>query len=125
MSIELDHLMLTVSDRAESIAFYTSVLGLTYDGDDGPFSTLRVTPAFVLLLAEGETSGGEHLAFALSEHEFGVAFQKLIDRKIPYGDRFDSVGSMRGPALETGARGIGHAVYFFDPDRHLLEIRYY
>jgi len=32
---------------------------------------------------------------------------------------------MRGPGEEPGARGIGKALYFFDPSRHLIEIRCY
>jgi hypothetical protein len=32
---------------------------------------------------------------------------------------------MRGPGEETGARGPGQAIYFFDPSQHLIEIRHY
>ncbi len=123
--MELDHLILSVNDRAASIRFYERILGVAYDGDDGPFARLRVAPGFVILLSESATDGGEHLAFALSEDEFHAALARIREDGVPYGDAFDTVGSMRGPAEETGARGLGQALYFFDPDRHLLEIRYY
>ncbi len=53
---------------------------------------------------------------------------------IQLGDAFDAVGNMRGPGDETGesnclagggARGPGKNLYFFDPNRHLIEIRHY
>jgi catechol 2,3-dioxygenase-like lactoylglutathione lyase family enzyme len=125
MGIELDHLILEVSDIARSVAFYASVLGLQHVGEDPPFSVMRVTPNFVLLFAQRPTSGGEHLAFALPKAEFDAVFARIAGGGIPYGDRFNTVGSMSGPSNESGARGMGQSIYFFDPDRHLLEIRYY
>jgi hypothetical protein len=32
---------------------------------------------------------------------------------------------MKGPGDEAASRGMGKAVYFFDPDQHLIEIRHY
>jgi catechol 2,3-dioxygenase-like lactoylglutathione lyase family enzyme len=122
---ELDHLILTVNDRVESIAFYTRILGFVDEGRDGPFSVLRVSPSFTLQLAQRPTTGGEHYAFAMTPREFDDAFQRLRDAGIPYGDAFNNVGSSRGPGAETGARGPGKTIYFFDPSRHLLEIRCY
>ena len=123
--MELDHLILAVNDRTRSIEFYIEILGFRHEGDDGPFSTLRVSPGFVIQLAPWGTSGGEHLAFAMTRGEFDAAFARVKQAGIAYGDRFDSVGSMRGPGDESGSRGMGKAVYFFDPDKHLLEIRHY
>lgn len=125
MTIELDHLILGVNDLSRSIAFYTRILGLVHEGERAPFAVLRVTPSFVLLLAPFGTEGGQHLAFAMSQGEFEAAFARIRADAVPYGDRFDQVGNMRGPADEEAARGIGKTLYFFDPDRHLLEIRHY
>jgi catechol 2,3-dioxygenase-like lactoylglutathione lyase family enzyme len=125
MTVELDHLILKVNDRDESVAFYGRVLDIVHEGDDGPFSVLRVTPAFTVQLAPWGTKGGEHLAFALSRTAFDAAFQRLIETEIPYGDSFHAVGNMRGPGRESGARGEADAVYFFDPNQHLIEIRCY
>jgi catechol 2,3-dioxygenase-like lactoylglutathione lyase family enzyme len=125
MAIALDHLILPVNDRAGSVAFYASILGLADEGVSEPFATLRVTAAFVILIAEWGTKGGEHLAFAMSKPEFDAAFARIKSAGIPYGDRFDAVGNNRGPGPETGAQGTGQALYFFDPDRHLIEIRHY
>jgi hypothetical protein len=41
------------------------------------------------------------------------------------GNLVHSGGNMRGPGDEDGARGPGKAVYFFDPSKHMIEIRYY
>jgi catechol 2,3-dioxygenase-like lactoylglutathione lyase family enzyme len=125
MAIELDHLILPVSDVARTIDFYVGVIGLTRETDNAPFAVLRVTPRFVILLAPWGTTGGEHLAFAMSPAEFDAAFDRIKTAGIPYGDRFDDVGNMMGPADESGSRGMGRSLYVFDPDRHLIEIRHY
>jgi catechol 2,3-dioxygenase-like lactoylglutathione lyase family enzyme len=125
VSIELDHIILAVNDRARSVAFYTDILGLRHDGDREPFSMVRVTPGFVIQIAQWGTNGGEHLAFAMSKGEFDRAFDRVKTAGIAYGDSFSTVGNMQGPGDEAAARGMGKAVYFFDPDKHLIEIRYY
>ena len=125
MSPRLDHLILHVNSIPESVAFYTQVLEFEHLGERPPFAVLRVSPDLVIQLAPWRTGGGEHLAFALPRAAFDRIFQRTKDRGIPYGDRFDGVGNLRGPAEEEGARGVGQAVYFFDPNQHLIEIRYY
>jgi catechol 2,3-dioxygenase-like lactoylglutathione lyase family enzyme len=121
--VELDHLILGVNDREESIAFYTGVLGLTQEADDGPFAVIRVTSNFILLLAPFGTNGGEHLAFAMSRDEFDAVFEHIRASGIEYGDSFDAVGNMRGPGVEFGAHGMQDAIYILDPNKHLIEIR--
>jgi catechol 2,3-dioxygenase-like lactoylglutathione lyase family enzyme len=134
MATQLDHIILPVNDRAKAIEFYTGILGLKYEGEREPFSVIRVTPEFQIQLAPWGTKGGEHLAFAMSRAEFDAVFRRIAENGIEYGDRFDTVGSMRGPGDETaesirsaggGARGPGKVLYFFDPSRHLIEIRHY
>lgn len=127
MAIELDHIILAVNDRARSLKFYTEIIGPDHDreGDREPFSMLRVTPGFVIQMAQWGTPGGEHLAFAMSKQEFDDAFNRVRLAGIAYGDRFDSVSNMKGPGDEPAARGMGKSLYFFDPDEHLMEIRHY
>lgn len=125
MAVQLDHLILMVNDVPKSVEFYVDVMGFTHDGDRAPFTVIRVSPDFVLQLAPWGTQGGEHLAFAMSRGEFDATFERLRGAAIPYGDRFDTVGNMQGPGAEAAARGMGQAVYFFDPNQHLIEIRHY
>jgi catechol 2,3-dioxygenase-like lactoylglutathione lyase family enzyme len=134
MAIQLDHMILAVNDRKKTVEFYIGILGLKYEGDREPFSIVRVTPDFTLQIAQWRTKGGEHLAFAMSRREFEEVFRRIVGAKIDYGDAFDAVGNMRGPGDETaasinsaggGARGPGKNIYFFDPSRHLIEIRHY
>ena len=125
MSVQLDHLILPINDREASVAFYTDIIGLTYEGERDPFSVIRVTPQLTLQLAPFGTSGGEHLAFAMSRPDFEAAFDRIKAAGLRYGDRFDSVGNMRGPGDEEGAQGTGKMVYVFDPNEHLIEIRHY
>jgi len=122
---ELDHLILTVNDKTQSIQFYTHVLGFTYEGDREPFSVIRVNAQLTLQLAPWGTSGGTHLAFAMTRAEFDERFRRAREAGIPTGDSFNSVGNMRGPGAEAGARGPGKAAYVFDPSKHLIELRHY
>jgi catechol 2,3-dioxygenase-like lactoylglutathione lyase family enzyme len=125
MPTVLDHLILTVSDARASADFYARILGFPFEGKDGPFSVVRVNATLTLQLAQRATSGGEHLAFAMTRAEFDAAFSRIRESGAPYGDAFSTVGTQKGPGDETGARGAGKALYFFDPDKHLIEIRHY
>jgi catechol 2,3-dioxygenase-like lactoylglutathione lyase family enzyme len=125
MPIQLDHMILPVADLQATIDFFTNVLGCAYEGERDPFSVIRVTPDLTLQLAPWGTDGGWHLAFALPRADFDAAFERVKSARIPYGDSFHAVGNMQGPGVEAGSRGDGESVYFFDPNRHLIEIRYY
>ena len=125
MAVELDHTILVVNDRSQSIDFYTRILGFTYEGAREPFAVVRVNPHLTLQLAAWGTAGGTHLAFAMTRAAFDVVFDRVRAAGVPYGDTFDAVGNMRGPGDEDGARGAGKAVYFFDPSKHLIEVRHY
>ena len=125
MTALLDHLILPVNDLEASIAFYEGMLGFAYEGRREPFAVLRVTADLVLQLAPWGSQGGGHLAFALPRAEFEAAFERIRSSGLDYGDAFDAVGNMKGPGRADGARGDGLAVYFMDPNRHLLEIRCY
>ncbi|HEY5170267.1 MAG TPA: VOC family protein [Acidimicrobiia bacterium] len=123
--MELDHLILPVNDRDESVRFFTDVLALGCEGESGPFTVVRVSPGLTLQLAPWGTTGGEHLAFSMSRAEFDATFARIRATEIPYGDSFHDVANMRGPGREDGARGSAPSPYLFDPNRHLIEIRHY
>src|SRR5437016_13967557 len=108
--MELDHIILSVNEQARSVEFYTRILALKHEGERGPFSLLRVSPGFVIQIAPWGTKGGEHLAFAMSKQEFDAIFERVIEAGIPYGDRYDLVGKMKGPGDEVGAKGMGKAL---------------
>lgn len=121
----IDHLILKVNDVSASVNFYVDVLGFALEGNEGPFTVIRVNEDFTLQLAPWGTEGNEHLAFALSRDAFDKAFALLKEKGIPYGDSFHSVGNNSGPGAESGARGPAPTIYMNDPNNHLIEIRSY
>jgi len=121
----IDHLILNVNDIPSSVDFYVNIMGFQLDGEDGPFTVIRVNENFILLLGPWGTKGGEHLAFSMSPAEFDKTFAKIKETGIPYGDSFHSVGNNLGPGNEHGAKGPGPTVYMNDPNKHLIEIRTY
>lgn len=125
MTATLDHIILKVNDSAASADFYARILGFAIEGTQGPFTVVRVSDACTLQLAPWGTSGGEHLAFALPLAEFDAVFARIREGGLEYGDSFHTVGNRKGPGDEPGSRGAGKAVYFFDPNKHLIEIRHY
>src|SRR5258708_27287916 len=101
----IDHLILNVNEIPASVDFYVNVLGFALEGEDGPFTVIRVSEDFTLQLAPWGTGGNEHLAFALTREDFDNAFSRIKEKGIRYGDSFHTVGNNSGPAVETGARG--------------------
>ncbi len=123
--MQIDHVILAVNDVGASLEFYDRILGFAHEGNDGPFSVVRVSEGFTLQLAPWGTKGGEHLAFATTRAEFDRIFARIVAAGLDYGDSFHTVGKQAGPGRENGARGPGATIYFFDPNKHLLEIRHY
>ena len=121
----IDHLILNVNEIPASVDFYVNVLGFALEGEDGPFTVIRVSEDFTLQLAPWGTKGNEHLAFALPRKDFDDAFSRIKEKGIPYGDSFHTVGNNSGPGVETGAKGPAPTLYMNDPNNHLIEIRTY
>lgn len=101
----IDHVILKVNDLSDSIVFYTGIMAFTNEGTDGPFTVIRVSGGFQMLLAPWGTPGFEHFAFAVSKSEFDAIFQRVKAAGIGYGSSYDSVGSNSGPGVATGANG--------------------
>src|SRR5262249_30714775 len=76
-AVTLDHLILMVNDREKSLQFYTTILGLPYEGERDPFSVVRVNADTTLQLDPWGTKGGEHLALSLTREEFAATFQRV------------------------------------------------
>jgi catechol 2,3-dioxygenase-like lactoylglutathione lyase family enzyme len=121
----IDHLILNVNDIGASVDFYVDVLGFRLEGEDGPFTVIRVSEDFTLQLAPWGTKGNDHYAFALSRTEFDETFERIKQKGIIYGDSYHSVGNNSGPGNEVGARGPAPTLYLNDPNNHLIEIRTY
>src|SRR5262249_21275612 len=83
-------LLLAVADLDASLRFYCDVLGFAAEGEDGPFTVVRVGDDFVLLLSPFGSDGGEHLAFAMEPAEFDAAFARIRAAGVAFGDRYDA-----------------------------------
>lgn len=121
---QLDHTVLRVSNKKRSLRFYEQIFGFMHEGKAGPFDILRVTDDFTLDLLEEEPRDSIHLAFSMRRTEFNEVKVRLETNRVDFGngphDRND-----RSPARWFGARGMADALYFHDPDQHILEIRTY
>lgn len=117
----IDHIVLTVKNIDETIAFYTSVLGMKK-----------------ISFAEGRLA----LSFGqqkINLHELGKEFEPkahhvqngsadlcfVIDT--PLSDAIDELNNkgvtiIEGPVARTGAMGRINSVYFRDPDGNLIEV---
>lgn len=126
MGVYLDHTIVEVKDVQETMAFYRDILGFRHRPDLSEFFTviqINETLGFDFLTADSVDS--RHFAFCMDKETFESIFVKLKTSGISYGDRYDRPDNMTGPGQASGTRGIAEAIYFHDPNGHLLEIRHY
>ena len=121
MTIALDHLILSVHDVETSVRFYYKILGFKYE----PVALVRISPTLVLQLLQQPPQTSQHLAFSMTGPEFDETLGRIKAAGVPYGDNFDTVGTMTGPGVSHGSRKNGQSIYFRDPDGHMLEIMHY
>lgn len=120
---QIDHLILRVRDAKVSVNFYRRLLGLGYEGSAAPFEVLRVNDGSTLDLLAEAPKDPMHLAFCLDRSAFEGVRERLQAMAVPFGGG-PFVRDGRS-AAQWGARGRAEALYFFDPDRHNIEVRTY
>ena len=125
MATVLDHTIVPVQDRNASVEFYTRIFGFEDLGEVGPFLAVRVNDTLNLDFRQSDDFRSIHYAFAMEPDEFETAFARIRESGIAYGDSPRAQDNMKGPGMTAGAKGLGKAVYFKDPDGHVLEIKTY
>jgi catechol 2,3-dioxygenase-like lactoylglutathione lyase family enzyme len=120
----LDHLVLRVNDVERSLAFYMDVLGLPGDRvedwrrGEAFFPSVRVNDDVIIdiLAAPAAHEGNENV-----DHFCLVVEPTDWDAVVAAGT-FEVVD---GPDTRYGAHGNAQSLYVRDPDRNVVELRYY
>ena len=126
--VEMDHIVLNVSDIERSIAFYTGTLGLTGErleefraGKVG-FPSVRINEHTLidLVASSSESSAASrnlnHFCLVSEPTDLGALASELKSR---------GVVIVQEPVSRWGARGQATSIYIQDPDANEIEIRCY
>lgn len=135
MCCELDHLGINVTDAEKMLEFYCDVLGLpgervgAYRAHEVAFPSVRVSKETLLdffpphmwqndgaLAMLPELGRLNHMCIAMSKAEWFDARERLLDRGVPIE---------LGPIDRFGAHGTGISIYVRDPEKNLVELKYY
>ena len=119
--IGFDHIVLRVSDVERSLAFYCETLGLepmrveAWRAGEVRFPSARVNAETIIDLFPGKPSGInlDHYCIVIEPTDF----EALIGS--------GELEVERGPNQRTGAQGQGTSIYVRDPDKNVVELRYY
>jgi len=119
----IDHVAITVSDLARSLAWYSDVLGLErrFEDEWGDVPTMVCAGETCVALFPSdspdpqsvpvrETVSMRHFAFRVDRENFTAAQERFRERGIEF---------------ESADHGIAHSVYISDPDGHQIEITTY
>lgn len=117
--VELDHIVLNVTDVERSLQWWTDLLGMEgvrvdeWRAGTAPFVSVRVNADTIIDLQTAERTGENmnHVALVVED----VDLDALVA-----DERF---AIERGPRDLFGARGIGRGVYLRDPDGNGVELR--
>ena len=118
MSIQLNHTIVWCSNKQQSAAFLTEILGLPEATPFGPFLVVQLDNGVSLDFCEKEGAIAlQHLAFLIEEDDFDRVFDRLRVRGLEYwaDPGKEQLGQIN---QHDGGRGM----YFDDPSGHLLEV---
>jgi catechol 2,3-dioxygenase-like lactoylglutathione lyase family enzyme len=135
--VEMDHIVLNVSDIHRSLGFYIDLLGLEgervaefKEGKVG-FPSVRINRDTIIDLFplpdgeslkvpashDGKLEGNlNHFCMVVEKSNFDAALESL---------KSHGVTIREGPVSRWGARGRATSIYFLDPDGNEIEIRAY
>jgi catechol 2,3-dioxygenase-like lactoylglutathione lyase family enzyme len=129
----MDHIVLNVEDEEKMISFYSEVLKLPperleeYRAGDVPFPSLRlnrdtIIDLFPKKLWQRTARQGEgrenlnHFCIAVGKADWDALAKRL---------EAGGISIEIGPVRRWGAHGMGTSIYFRDPEKNLIEARYY
>ena len=125
MITSLDHLVLTVSDMATSVAFYRDILGmqaLEFEAADGSRRRALAFGAQKINLHPAQTPFTPHAAQPRAgSADLCFLSSTPLDAWLPYL-KASGQTVLEGPVQRNGALGPIVSLYIRDPDGKLLEI---
>lgn len=115
---QLNHTIVSASDKLSSATFLTEMLGLASPIIVGPFAVVQLNGGVSLDYIDTEGSiSSQHYAFLATEEDFDQIFATICNKNIQYwADPHRPVSNWIN--RWDGGRGI----YFEDPNGHLLEV---
>ena len=120
----IDHLVLTVADLDRTVAFYTSVLGMTAETFGEGRTALRFGSQKINLHVAGAEFEPKAAAPAPGTADFCLVTETPLDAvQAELADA--GVPVEVGPVTKQGALGAMRSVYLRDPDANLVEISVY
>ncbi len=126
--VEMDHIVLNVSDIERSIGFYTQTLGLQGErleefraGKVG-FPSVRINDHTLIDLVQVEPKAGS----GMKNLDHFCLVSEATDLALLANDlRAAGVVVVHEPVSRWGARGQATSIYIQDPDENEIEIRCY
>jgi extradiol dioxygenase family protein len=129
----MDHIVLNVENEEKMMAFYSEVLQMPaerlqeYHGGEVPFPSVRLNSNTIIDLfpkkmwqKSAQAGPGHenlnHFCIALKQEEWNNLMKRLDA---------NNVEVEAGPVQRWGAHGTGTSIYFRDPEKNLIEARYY
>jgi catechol 2,3-dioxygenase-like lactoylglutathione lyase family enzyme len=126
--VEMDHIVLSVSDIERSLAFYKDTLGLKGERLDEfragkvGFPSVRINDHTLIdLVPAGPREGS---AAGNLDH-FCLVSEAIDLDELALDMKSRGVVVVRGPVSRWGARGQATSIYIQDPDANEIEIRCY
>lgn len=124
MAVALDHTIIPAHDKRASAEFLARILGVAVSEPLGPFVPVHVGGVTLDFADADFAERGvteitpHHYAFQVNEGEFDQIFQRITEAGLDYyaephePKRFGEINTRRD----------GRAVYFDDPDGHIMEV---
>lgn len=125
--VGIDHIVFNVEDMNTILNFYTKILGLRperledFQKGNVKFPSLRINTDTVIDLFPTTKpiktdTDFNHFCLVIEKEDF----ESFIDHL-----RKNGVTIENGPSQNWGAHGTGISIYFRDPEKRLIEVRYY
>ena len=133
MQCLMDHIVLNIEDDERMIAFYSQVLMFAterleeYRAGEVPFPSVRLNSNTIIDLfpkklwqknaPDGRSRENlNHFCIAMSKAAWETLLKRLQAKEVEIEE---------GPVQRWGAHGSGTSIYFRDPEKNLIEVRYY